>query len=373
MFKWEQFCTRRSCHKPEVTYYDICSPYFIEKTLEYIESNENKKLKRLEIQETVHRFEFIEKIIKSAPLVKEIKLCIREPKINDKYFFDLKKLTNSLINLKELRLCFSFEFLSPSIYGYFIGAFKDILIEFIVDLCRNVCCTSYFFQGLSKLTKVRTLTIMNAQGKITWMSKLQKAMPNLRVLKFIRIDDRNTDIHEILKLWPNIKYVFISDNQPSIHYDLGSFKPYLRSISKQAQISSPLTRIWHWSGEFIYSRDFKTIFTTRADYFGGRLPSNIEHLYFIKASGLRFFPGHTHNFKEMVRNSPQLRSLRTNPVDMESFFPIFMDKSLHEPNKQFLLGDLESDWMYKRRNISSNSHQMMDWFKYGPLREDNLF
>ena len=340
------------------------------KTFKYVKYMETRRAHRLEIHAATHTIPFILDTLRASPFVEELKILIWDNTIEDVFIFELFEIVKKLKCLKKLRIHFGFAFKNVEMFEFFVENFKHILVEYVIDNYSAFLDSRQFFEGLSKLTKLTTLTISNSSRDFKWLKKIAKALPQLSKLYLIKLynsDILNKGITHFLELWPEIRYIFISDRDLNNRYNLGFFKPYIRAIYKQEPLVYPIYNTQSWGNELIYSKEYNFLFLSRADNCNGVLPSNIEHLFFVN------HPFNTRTgvieLKNILMRSPNIRSLRTNGSYVNSCFQIMLAKALSFQTKIFLLGDLTSDWLYHGGNLRTNSERILQFFQYGPRRQ----
>ena len=350
---------------------------FVSETLQYIAFKENRQLKYLKIDGLfIELNDCVFNTIKSAPYLRELNLSVNTVGIvKDEKFKEFKQVLSELKFLNKLRLGFSFQFGCEEVLNDFVESFKTMLVEFVVDVSLPIVSTDYYYTSLSKLTKVRKITVTrpliwfksdNFNDNKDWISKLAQSFPNLFYLTLVNIEEQKPNIHQILKFWPNIKYVSITlaldFKKYKYHQQL---KDLLHSIKKQNIFTSPIMTL-HFS-ELLYSKVDKTIITNRSDLLYGKLPSTIEHLYFnSREQNYSDYTEHINKMFEILTRSPQLRTLRTIEPDVYRLFNIFQSRAIKEPNKTFQLVSHINDWLYQWKNFSSNCEKMRSFYEYGP-------
>ena len=357
---------------PIIENFEINDISSLEKTLEYIKHFEYRRTHKLFLTTGDKSLHFINTGIRNSPFVEELKIRIWDTSLEDVYMFELKNLISKAKHLKKLYLYLGFSFSKISYFDYFVDNFSPILCELIIENLIDFLDSDHFFNGMAKLKKLKTLTLVHLTLDIKWLRKLSKAVPQLSklyILKAIDLDIKNISINKLLELWPNIKYIFSSDRAVHPAYDLSYFKPFMKWTNKQEPLISPLYNTLYWSNEIIYSKEYKFLFLARRDNNRGKLPENIENLYFVGHHNRRDSECLLFQLKRILKNSPNIRSLRTNSQFLDECFPFFLEKAINNTQTSYLLGDFYSNWFYCGRNLRSTSRLMLDLFQYGPAEE----
>ena len=357
---------------PIIENFEVYGISSLQKTLTYVKHIEYRRAHKLLLTTGDKSLHFISEGIRKSPFVEELKIRIWDSSLDDVYMFELRDIISKAKHLKKLYLYLGFSFSKMSYFDYFVEQFAPILCELVIDNFIDIIDHKQFFIGMSKLKKLETLTLLTSTQDFEWLKKLSKAVPQLSklyILKALDQDLRRISLNRLLELWPNIKYIFSSDRCVHPAYDLAYFKPFMKWLNKKEPLASSLYNTIYWSNELIYSRDYKFLFLARHDNNYGKLPKNIENLYFIDHCNRRE-ENSLFQLKRILQNSPNIRALRTNHSNLDECFGYFLGKAINNPKNSYLLGDCYSDWLYCGQNLKSNSLLMIDLYSYGPVEEN---
>ena len=373
MYEMAHFVTINYPQLPLLEVNSGISAASLQNTFNYVKRLENRRAHKLDIYAATHNLSFIRGSLQYSPFVEELKIRIWDNSLDDVYIFELLDIISDLKNLKKLYLNFGFNFSSKSVFNYFVEKFKNIICELVIENFDDFVDSDHFFKGLAEFKNLKTITVNNSSRDYQWLKKLSKAIPGLQKLFIVKAfngDLFNISIHKLLKLWPNIRYIFCSDRDITDRYNLAVFKKYMRALYRQDPVEYPIYNVPNWANELIYSKEYKSLFLARHDCNNGKIPDNIENLFFINHPNRRDNEAGIIQITKLINKNPNIRSLRTNSNYLEALFPLFLGKAINNQNKSYLLGDLNSNWLYCGSNLKTNAQLMLDFFQFGP-REEN--